>query len=141
MSNGIGRLIGLPLLWGFIWAIPGMGIELLSNLGVDIGSGVDMWPQTLGLPGVVAGVVFVVLLAATGRWRTFETSSLALLLGAGAIVGLAMAGIVATGVVGGEESWGTYVFVFAMSVIAALASAMLFRYLARKRVSAGVSAP
>lgn len=133
MRNGIGRVIGVPLLWGFIWAIPGMGIELLSNLGVQIGGEVDMWPQTLGLPGVVAGVVFLVLLAVTRRWRTFETSSLALLLGLGAIVGLAMVGIVATGAVGGEEASWTYAFVFVMSVISAVASAMVFRYVARKR--------
>jgi hypothetical protein len=128
----------LVLSWGFIWAIPGMGIELLSNLGVRMAfaSGVDMWPQTLALPGLMAGVVFCALIAATGRWRTFETSPLGLLLGLGAIVGVAMDGVVATGAVGGEESPWTYVFVFVMSVIAAGATALLFRLLARKQTPA-----
>lgn len=142
MKNGFGRAIGLVLLWGFIWAIPGFGIELLANLGMppSFGAGIDMWPQTLGMPGLVAGVVFCALVAATGRWRTFETSSFALLLGLGAIVGLVMDGIVATGLVGGEESWGTYVFVLVMSVVSAVSTGLLFRYLARRRTPARAGA-
>jgi hypothetical protein len=140
MTNGLGRLFGLPILWAFVWAIPAFGIEALSNLGVQIGSGVDMWPQTLAIPGLVAGVVFSVLVAAAGRWRTFETSSLAFLLGLGAVVGLAMAGIVATGAVGGEETAGTYVFVLVMSVVSAVVSAAGFRLLARKRARARAEA-
>jgi hypothetical protein len=47
-----------------------------------------------------------------------------------------MDGIVATGAVGGEESSWTYVFVFVMSVVSAVASALVFRFLARKRTLA-----
>lgn len=134
----VGSAIGLVLAWGFIWAIPGFGIELLANLGVAIGAGVDMWPQTLGMPGLVAGALFCALLAASGHWRTFAASSRALLAGLGLIVGLAMSGVVATGVVGGEESPGTYAFVLVMSVIAAVASALAFDFLARRKAGGRV---
>lgn len=142
MKNGFARGMGLVLLSGFVWAIPGAMIELLANLGMppSFASSVDMWPQTLAMPGLVAGLVFCALLAASGRWRGFETSSLALLLGLGGIVGLAMAGIVATGWVGGEESWGTYVFVLVMSPISAVASALAFRFLARRQALARAEA-
>lgn len=138
MKKESGRAIGLVFLWGFVWAIPGMGIELLANLGMppSFASSVDMWPQTLAIPGLVAGVLFCALLAATGRLRGFEASSLALLVGLSLVVGLAMDGIVAAGWIGGEESWGTYVFVLVMSPIAAVVSGLLFRWLARKRVPA-----
>ena len=126
----VGGAVAVVAIWGLVWAVPGFGIELLSNLGVRIGGDVDMWPATLGLPGLVAGVVFCALLAVTGRLRTLEASPTSLLLGLGTLVGLVMAGIVATGVVGGEESAGTYVFVVAMSAIAAVASGLVFRMLA-----------
>lgn len=131
MNKGLKRAVGLPLAWGFIWAIPGFGIEALSNLGVAIGQGVDMWPQTLGIPGLVAGVLFTVLVAATGRLGSFE-GSLPLVLGLGALVGVAMGGIVASGVVGGEDSAATYVFVLVMSVTAAFGTAIGLRLAARR---------
>ena len=136
MSSGMARAAGLPFTWAMVWAMPGFGIELLSNLGVQLSftSNVDMWPQTLGLPGLVAGVLFAMVVAATGRWRTFETSSLGLLLGLGLVVGLVMCGIVATGVVGGEASPATYGFVLVMSVVSAGVTALLFRSLRRHRL-------
>lgn len=142
MKNGFGRTVGLILLWGFVWAIPGMAIELLMNLGVSLpfAAGVDMWPQTLGIPGLIAGVLFCALLAVSGRLGGVGTAPVGLLLGLGAAVGAAMAGIVATGVVGGEETTGTYVFVVLMSVITAVVSAAAFRFLEGRRVSARAEA-
>lgn len=142
MKNGFGRALALPFLWALVWAIPGGAIEALSNLGVQpsFASSVDMWPQTLALPGLIGGIVFTALLAATGRWRALETASLALILGLGAVVGLAMGGIVATGLVGGEETVWTYVFAMAMSVISAVASALVVRLLAQRRQPAGTGA-
>ena len=138
MKTGLGsasRAIVVVLTWGLAWAIPGGAIEALANLGIHLSfeRNVDMWPQTLAIPGLIGGLLFCGVVAGAGRWRALETSSLGLLLGLGGVVGLAMAGIVATGVVGGEESWGAYAFVLVMSPVAAVASGLLFRYLARKR--------
>lgn len=134
MKKAFGQVLGLPFLWAVVWAMPGFGIELLSNLGVGPGfaTSVDMWPQTLGIPGLIAGVGFAALVAASGRWRTVGESSFGMLLGLGAIVGLAMIGIIATGFVGGEETSWTYVFAMAMSLISAVASGLVFRFLARR---------
>lgn len=134
MGKLAARAVGLVLLWGAVWAVPGAVIELLANLGMrpSFASNVDMWPQTLGLAGLVAGVLFCGIAVGAGRLRELEAASGGLLTGLGLVVGLLMAGIVATGVVGGEESWGTYAFVVVMSVLSAIVSGVALRWLARR---------
>jgi hypothetical protein len=86
---------------GLIWAagMAGVGgfIELLDNIlpgGLPGADAVDMWPQTLMIPGFLGGVIFsVVVMIAAGRRRFDE---------------LSIPGFTAMGVVGGLllGAWG-----------------------------------
>ena len=81
MNNWIRRLRGMFGM-GLIWAagMAGVGglIELMDNIlpGGFPGAGtVDMWPQTLAIPGFLGGVIFsIVLMIAAGRRRFDELS-------------------------------------------------------------------
>jgi len=89
MASGFRRVMGLAATWALIWAVPGMMIEALANVGVALPftRAVDMWPQTLGIPGLFGGVFFGVLLAVRGSLPRFEA--------------LPAAGLVAWGVTAG----------------------------------------
>lgn len=142
-TNGAKGVIAVVLTWGLVWAMPGGVIELLANLGTPVPGTdhVDMWPQTLGIPGTVGGVIFVALLATVGRWRTFETSSPALLAVLGVTVGLLVGGIfMSVGWIGGPSTVLELVFTTVMSVISAFASGRLVRHLERRQPSAGAGA-
>jgi hypothetical protein len=85
---------------GLIWAVGGMGvgglIELLDNVlpgGLAMASAVDMWPQTLAIPGFLCGVVFGVVLAVVGSRRRFDELSLSRFTAWGALAGLLLGGL------------------------------------------------
>jgi hypothetical protein len=67
----------MGLAWAFGWACVGGVIELLSNLGVELPwfSLIDMWPQTLAIPGFVLGVAFSVVLGIAARSKRFDELS------------------------------------------------------------------
>ena len=80
---------------GFIWAIGGMGIggliELLDNVAPaahGFTRQVDMWPQTLMIPGFVAGIVFAIVLGIAGGRRRFEELSFQRFAGWGVVTGV-----------------------------------------------------
>ena len=95
MVKGIVRVLGLAASWAFIYALPAVPIEGLSNLGIQFSftNLVDMWPMELGLPGFVGGLLFAALLAITGRVARFETMSAARLSGLGAMAGTLLGAI------------------------------------------------
>ena len=137
MKNGNGRVLLLPLIWAFVFAIPGGVIELLANLGMapSFASNVDMWPQTLALPGLIGGVLFAVAVLATRMWTRFETLSLGRLAGAGAIVGLTTGLLVmALGYIDGSAV--ELSFTTTMGALSAIASGVVVRMLAQRRVRA-----
>lgn len=141
MKNGVVRGLGLPCIWALTWAIPGGMIEALSNVGIEFSfsNNVDMWPQTLGIPGFVAGVVFVAVIAASMRILTFESWSLGLQAGLGAIVGIATAAIImAFGWIGGTPT--EFAFTTVMGGIAAVTSALLLRRFGSRRARAAAAA-
>jgi hypothetical protein len=80
MKDWIRRIrgaFGMGLAWALGWGFAGGLIELLSNLGIHLPwfSLIDMWPQTLAIPGFLGGVIFsVVLRLAAGRQRFDELS-------------------------------------------------------------------
>ncbi len=81
MSQWLKRVRGVVGM-GFIWALGGIGIggliELLDNVAPaahGFTRQVDMWPQTLAIPGFVAGIVFAVVLGIAGGRRRFEELS------------------------------------------------------------------
>ena len=86
---------------GLLWAAGGMGvggvIELLDNVlpgGLAMASRVDMWPQTLAIPGFIGGVIFAVLLMIAARVQRFDELSMPRFAAWGAVAGLAL-GVIA----------------------------------------------
>src|SRR5688572_28286676 len=96
MNKGLGRVFGLAMAWAVIWAIPGGAIEAVDNVLPSLlpfASEIDMWPQTLAIPGLVGGLIFGALLAIAERRRGFEELSLARVSLWGAVAGLLLSGI------------------------------------------------
>jgi hypothetical protein len=137
MTNGFLRLVGLVAAWAFIYALPAFPIEGLSNVGIDFSftHAVDMWPMELGLPGLIAGLFFAVLLVVTGNFRRFESLSAARLVGLGALAGLLVGCLYLSTV--WPEPTSVVAVIFGLAVpLGALAgpgSALVFRVLARRR--------
>lgn len=85
---------------GVLWAAIGFGvggvIELLDNLlpgGLAMASRVDMWPQTLAIPGFIGGVLFAIVLMIAARRQRLDELSMPTFAGMGAVAGLALGGI------------------------------------------------
>ena len=143
MTTWLRRLrgvFGMGLVWAMGGAAVGGMIELLDNVlpgGLPGASAVDMWPQTLAIPGFLGGLIFaVVLFVAAGR-RRFDELSMPLFTALGALAGLSLG---SKGV-----SAGLPFFVLAITTIggalAASGSLMLARRATRRDLlSAGVDA-
>jgi hypothetical protein len=72
-------ILGLGLVWGAGMAGVGGIIELLDNVvpgGVPFASAVDVWPQTLAIPGFLGGAIFGIVLSIAQRRRKFQELSL-----------------------------------------------------------------
>lgn len=134
-------VIGVALIWAFTWAVPAMVLEALSNVGINfpITSLFDMWPMVLGIPGVIAGVVFTAgLWSADGR-PTLETWSSARLASWGGLIGF-LFGMVAflSGVADPEYPavWPRATAIVGLTTLlgiaAALLTALAFRHAGRR---------
>lgn len=69
--------LGMGLIWAAGWGLVGGLIELLDNIvpNLPVVTTVDMWIQSLAIPGFIAGVLFsTVLLIGDGRRRFTELS-------------------------------------------------------------------
>ena len=66
--------VGMGLIWGIGWAIAGGAI--MEGIVDPDGKILDMWPQTLAIPGFLCGAVFSVLLGIAASGRRFEELSL-----------------------------------------------------------------
>ncbi len=130
--------------WTLIWAAPGMAIEVVDNMAPAAHSftrAVDMWPQTLGLPGLVAGVLFGILILITDRRRRLAELQLPRSVGWGAVSGLVVASIIVwvmdTGL---SEPWQLGATLAAvgtlLGALSGVGTPLVFTYLARRRASA-----
>lgn len=136
--------LAMGLTWAVAWAVPAGVIEAIDNIAPSAHGftrQVDMWPQTLGLPGLVAGVVFSVLLLGTEGRRRF--AEVPLLRGGawGAVAGLLVGALVVWVVAPGLSEPASLAVSLAgiAAVLGALSGAssiLLFRYVARRRSSA-----
>lgn len=85
---------------GMLWAAGGFGvggvIELLDNVlpgGLAMASRVDMWPQTLMIPGFIGGVLFAIVLMIAARRQHVDQLSMPTFAAMGAVAGLALGAI------------------------------------------------
>ncbi len=136
-------VVTMGLAWALIWASPGMAIEAIDNIAPAARSftrAIDMWPQTLGLPGLVGGVLFSVLLLITEGRRRFAELSLprsgAWGAVSGLLVGLLVVWVMDTGL---SDTWQLAAALVGLAIllglIAGLASPLLFRFVAQRRAS------
>jgi hypothetical protein len=81
----------MGMVWALAWGVIGGGI--MEGIVDPHGRLLDMWPQTLALPGFISGVAFSLLLwLAEGR-RRFDELSHGRFAAYGAVVGLTLGGL------------------------------------------------
>jgi hypothetical protein len=88
--------VGMGLAWAVAGALVGGLIELVDNVlpgALPWVSLVDMWPQTLAIPGFLGGVVFSLVLGIAGAQRRFGELSLPAFAAWGAVAGLVLGGL------------------------------------------------
>lgn len=61
--TGIRGAVIMGMIWGAQWGLAGLFIEAFVD---PKGALVDMWPQTLAIPGFLVGVVFSAVLQTVG---------------------------------------------------------------------------
>ena len=119
----------MGLTWAIGWGMIGGMLELLANVipGLNV---VDMWIQTLAIPGFIGGTLFSLVLGVAARGRKFHELSLPRFGAWGAIGGLLLGGVLFLLTAGAEIHWwrtaltlGTLTLVSAASAAGTLALA------------------
>jgi hypothetical protein len=126
-------VFGMGLAWAVGGALVGGLIELIDNIlpgALPMASLVDMWPQTLAIPGFLGGVVFAVVLGIVGSRRRFGALSLPRFAAWGAVAGLLLGGL---GVWAGAPLYFLGITTLG-SVIAASGSLVLARMAERREL-------
>lgn len=125
---------------GVIWAGGGFAIggviELLDNVlpgGVSFASRVDMWPQTLAIPGFIGGLLFSVILMIAGGRSPLHTRSVRHFATWGALAGVLL-GVIAMGI---GAPWPFIGVTAAAGALGGTAS-LLFARMANRRELLGV---
>ncbi|MGH7475314.1 MAG: hypothetical protein ACRELD_03425 [Longimicrobiales bacterium] len=143
-TASFGGVVAMALAWAFVWAFPGGVIEAIDNIAPSahwFTRKIDMWPQTLGLPGLVGGVLFSVLLPITEARRRFAEVPLARSAAWGAVSGLVVGVLVVWGIdTGLADPWQLAAAVVGyatlMGTVSGAVSPFVFRFIARRRGSA-----
>ncbi|MFN8669589.1 MAG: hypothetical protein U0164_20545 [Gemmatimonadaceae bacterium] len=88
--------LGMGVIWGVAGAAIGGVLELIDNIlpgALPFISRVDMWPQTLAIPGFMGGVIFALVLMIAGGRRRFDELSIPRFAAWGALAGLVLGSI------------------------------------------------
>jgi hypothetical protein len=141
--GGVKGAIAVAMSWAVVWGFPAFVIEGLANVGVElpITYTIDMWPQTLVMPGLLCGLLFFGVLAVAPGRRGIEDIPVASLSALGAVIGLVLGGVAVLALTG--DAFPTLWVIGATTLLgaaAAAASALLFRYLARRQAPEGAEA-
>ena len=96
MMRRVRGALGMGLVWALAAGFVGGMIELAANLFPGMGwtSVVDMWIQTLAVPGFLCGVSFSILLGTLARHRRIEELSVPRVAGLGALGGALLSSLV-----------------------------------------------
>lgn len=143
-TGSFAALAATTLLWVFVWALPGGVIEAIDNVAPSAHSftrRIDMWPQTLGIPGLLGGVLFWALLMVTDRGRDVAElpPGRAGAWGAvsGMLIGVLVVWVMDTGLSDPWQLGAALVGIAALlGAVSGVVSPLLFRYATQRRVSA-----
>ena len=83
----------MGLIWAVGWAV--VGGAVMEGIVDPHGKILDMWPQTLAIPGFLCGAIFSVVLGIAASGRRFEELSLSRFGALGAVAGLLLGGLAA----------------------------------------------
>jgi hypothetical protein len=96
--------LGMGLTWAVAWAVVGGGV--MEGIVDPDGKILDMWPQTLAIPGFFCGVAFSALLRVAEGRRRFDELSLPRFGALGAATGLLLGALaIAAGLASGVPLW------------------------------------
>lgn len=134
--------LGMGLTWAMGWAIIGGGI--MEGIVDPRGEILDMWPQTLAIPGFLLGVVFSMVLMVAERRRRFDELSLPRFASLGALAGVLLGTYaVATGAASTLPLLVRSAMIIApltlLSAASASASLALARYAERRQLANGTN--
>lgn len=136
-------LAATTLIWAFVWALPGGVIEAIDNVAPGAHSftrQIDMWPQTLGIPGLLGGVLFWALLMITDRGRSVAALHPARSGAWGAVSGM-LIGVLVVWVMdtGLSDPWqlgaGLVGLAALLGAVSGVVSPLVLRYATERRVS------
>ena len=141
--GGMKGAIAVVMSWTGVWGFPAFVIEGLGNLGIElpITYTIDMWPQTLVMPGLLCGLLFFGVLALAAGRRGIEDFPVASLSALGAVIGLVLGGVAVLILTG--DAFPTLWVIGATTLLGAAAgaaSALVLRYLVRRHVLEGAEA-
>jgi hypothetical protein len=128
--SGIRGAMLMIVLWVVGW---GLGFGGIMELIDPDGRVQDVWPTVLAIPGIIGGVLFSVLLLIAERGRRFDQIPFARIAIWGAATGILL-GILTIPAEVGDVSPGAagMIGIFtALSLVAAIGSAVFFRLAAR----------
>lgn len=124
--------LGMGLTWAVVWAIVGGGVmETVVDPHRKI---LDMWPQTLAIPGFLSGVVFAVVLWISEGRRRFDELSLPRFTALGAMGGLLLGALLVAAGLGRTavpDLWLRAAFFIAPPTVLSALSAFVTLKLAR----------
>lgn len=143
-TGSFAALAATTLVWALVWALPGGAIEAIDNVApgaLAFTRLVDMWPQTLGIPGLFGGVLFWALLMITGRGRSVAelhpARSGAWGAVSGMLIGVLVVWVMDTGL---SDPWqlgaGLVGLAALLGAVSGVVSPLVLRYAAEWRVSA-----
>jgi hypothetical protein len=131
--SGIRGAVLMTVLWVIGWGLGFGGImEAFIDPDGKIG---DVWPTALAIPGFIGGIVFSGLLLIAERRRSFDEVPLARVALWGAGTGIVL-GILTIPAKVGDVSPGAAGMIgiaTVLGIVAAIGSAILFRFIARWR--------
>ena len=131
--------VGMGLIWGVGWAI--VGGAVMEGIVDPHGKILDMWPQTLAIPGFLCGAVFSVLLGIAASGRRFDELSLPRFGALGAGTGLLLGVLAAATGPASLPLWLRAAVVIAPLTILSAASATASLALARLAERRALRAP
>ena len=133
--SGIRGTAVMILVWIVGW---GLGFGGLIEAFIDPdGKILDIWPTFLAIPGFIGGTVFSALLAIAERGRSFDEVSFGRFAVWGVLTGLVIGVLTIPAKVGDVSpgAAGMIGIAIALSLVAAIGSAVFFRLVARERTS------